>query len=416
MEKLSTILESRGYVYQHSAGSLAEITDGESRVLYLGIDPTADSLHVGHLQMLCVLRHFHEAGHKVIILVGGGTGMIGDPSGKHEERNLLDVETTKANAEAMRKQIERVAGIADLSMVNNADWLGELTLIDFLRDIGKHFTVNSMVKKDMVRERLEAESPLSYTEFAYAILQGYDFLHLFEKEKCTLQIGASDQWGNITAGIELIRKKTGGTAYGITAPLLINKATGKKFGKSEGGAIWLDPQKTPPFAFYQFWLQSEDAAIEEYLTRMTFMSLEEIKGVMDEHAKDPSKRHGQHALAHAVTELVHGRDAAEEAARVSGVLFGETALDALSKEEQRVLIESAPSLEVSEGMFVVDVLVQSGLASSKRDARHLLEAGAIMLGAHKVSDIEMQLKAETFENKLLFLRKGKRDVCVLYMQ
>ncbi len=309
--KLSEILRERGYVYQHSS-PLEEITDGQKRTLYLGIDPSADSMHIGNLMGLLVLRYFLKAGHKVILLTGGGTGMIGDPGGKSEERSLLDKKAIEHNSRAVAKQIRGVLGSLDFIEENNATWLSKLNLLEFLRDIGKHFTVNAMIKKDTVRTRLEAESPMSFTEFSYSLLQGYDFLHLNESYGCDVQVGGSDQWTNILSGVEFVRRKTGKTVYALTWPLLVNKSTGKKFGKTEGGVVWLDPDKTSPFDFYQFWFNTADADVEEYFLKMTLLPKAEIDHIMVAQRADPSSRVAQKRLALEVTALVHGRTRAEK--------------------------------------------------------------------------------------------------------
>jgi len=338
--KLSALLAERGYVYQHT-GELSDITDTTSRTLYLGIDPSADSLHVGNLVGLLVMRHFLEAGHKIILLTGGGTGMIGDPGGKSEERNLLDEATIARNTKAVAAQIRKVFGSSDFVEVNNAAWLTKLKLIDFLRDIGKHFTVNAMIKKDTVKTRLDAGSPMSFTEFSYSLLQGYDFLHLSEEYGCDLQVGGSDQWSNILSGVEFIRRKTGRVVHALTWPLLINKSTGKKFGKSEGGAVWLDPHKTSVFDFYQFWYNTADADVEEYLLKMTLLPKSEIEAVMQEQRQNPAARVAQKRLAREVTMLVHGVAEPEvPALAVAGRKLREVAGDiGLSVSELRRLVE-----------------------------------------------------------------------------
>jgi tyrosyl-tRNA synthetase len=310
--KLSETLRERGYIHQHT-GVLEEVVD-RPRTLYWGVDPSADSMHVGQLMGVVVLRRFLEAGHKVIILVGGGTGMIGDPGGKSEERNLLSDETIHANTEALRQQFKQLFAEAPFEMVNNADWLRTANLLEFLRDVGKHFTVNEMIKRDSVRPRIETpEQSISYTEFSYMLLQAYDFLHLFKAKDCALQVGASDQWGNIVSGVDLIRRTTGGAAHAFCWPLLVNKSTGKKFGKSEGGAVWLDPRKTSPFQFYQFWLNTDDADVEEYLLKMTLLPAQAIGEVMAAHKADPAARAAQKRLAWEVTALAHGARAADDA-------------------------------------------------------------------------------------------------------
>ncbi|HEV8666550.1 MAG TPA: tyrosine--tRNA ligase [Candidatus Paceibacterota bacterium] len=343
--KLSEILTERGYVYQQSSVSLEEITDGQKRTLYLGIDPTADSMHVGHLMGFLVLRRFLEDGHKIIIVTGGGTGMIGDPGGKSEERNLLDEATIARNAKAVSAQIRKVFGSNDFIEENNAKWLTKLNLIEFLRDIGKHFTVNAMVKKDTVRTRLDAESPLSFTEFSYSLLQGYDYLHLYEEYGCDVQVGGSDQWTNILSGAEFIRRKTGDTVYAYTWPLIVNKSTGKKFGKSEGGAVWLDPKKTSPFDFYQFWFNTDDMDVEEYLLKMTMLPKSDIDAVMTEQKENPASRAAQKNLAFEVTALVHGEEEAEKVAKASEDLFSGGSSD------------NAPTFKVEINHLLLDVLV-----------------------------------------------------------
>jgi tyrosyl-tRNA synthetase len=317
--KLSEVLRERGYIYQHSS-PLQEITDGESRTVYEGFDPSADSLHVGNLMGILVLRRFLEAGHKVILVVGGGTGMIGDPSGKDEERTLLTPEQVTHNSERIAAQAKTLLGSGDFRMVNNAEWLEKATLLDFLRDVGKNFSVNAMIQRDSVKARLEnREQGISYTEFSYMLLQAYDFLHLHESYGCDWQHGSSDQWGNIVSGIDLIRRKTGSVAYGTTHGLLLNKATGKKFGKSEGGAVWLDPEKTSPFDFYQFWFNTADTDVEEYLLKMTLLPKTEIDALMEEQRSNPSSRVAQKKLASEVTTLVHGSSAVEAPTiRISG--------------------------------------------------------------------------------------------------
>lgn len=423
MAKLSEMLKERGYVHQFSAEKLEEITDGPKRTVYLGIDPSADSLHVGNLMGLLVLRRFLEDGHKVIILTGGGTGMIGDPGGKSEERNLLDEATIAKNTEAVASQIRRVFGSNDFIEENNAKWLSEIKLLDFLRDVGKHFTVNAMIKKDIVSERLKKESPISYTEFSYSLLQGYDYLHLNETYGCNVQVGGSDQWSNILAGVDFIRRKKEQTVYALTWPLLVNKATGKKFGKSEQGAVWLDPQKTSVYEFYQFWLNVEDEMADECLLKMTLLSHAEIDAVMVMHKRDKSERHAQRLLARTVTTLVHGEGAAEAAEAVSNVLFGGAPITDLSSVQREQLKQSAPTFDVSEGANIVDVLMQTDLASSKREAKQFITARGVSLNEQQVTDAEYKFEAKDFsaqggsisdgQNGIALLRRGKRNVVVL---
>ncbi len=411
---LSEILTERGLVHQTSA-PLQEITDGEKRTLYWGVDPSADSMHVGQLQGALILRRFLEDGHKLVILIGAGTGMIGDPGGKSEERNLLDDATVDKNAEALRAQCTQLFGGLDFTMVNNAEWLRSLNLLEFLRDIGKHFSVNEMVKRDTVRPRLETpDASISFTEFSYSLLQSFDFLHLFEHEGVTLQVGGSDQWGNILPGVDLIRRKKQEKAYALSWPLLINKATGKKFGKSEGGAVWLDPKKTSPFSFYQFWLGSEDEAVEEYLTKMTMMSMEEIKDTMARHQKSPQEHIAQRALAEAVSTLAHGHEVAALQQKVSEWLFGDTEQGAVTSSMREVIVREAPTCNVVLGEPLIDVLLRSGLATSKREAREFVENGALTINGAKVSDVTRSVMQEDFQNApIALLKRGKRAVSVL---
>lgn len=412
MKKLSEVLRERGYVYQTSSETLEEITDGDKRTVYLGVDPSADSLHVGNLIPLLVLRRFLEDGHKVIILTGGGTGMIGDPGGKSEERNLLDEKTVARNTEAIAAQMKKVFGSSDFRGVNNADWLGSLKLLEFLRDVGKYFTVNAMIKKDIVRDRLEKESPISFTEFSYSLLQGYDYLHLHEKYGADVQVGGSDQWSNILAGVEFIRRKAEKTVYALTWPLVINTSTGKKFGKSEAGAVWLDPQKTSPFQFYQFFFNVEDDAVEDLLLKLTLTSKAEIDSLMKTHAENPGAREAQRFLARTVTALVHGEESSNAAKGVSETLFGEKVLSDLGEEAIEMLKTEAPSCAVSEGALITDVLVAANLASSKREARQFVEDGAVTLNGEKVS-LDRTLSSGDFKSGVALLKRGKKNVCVL---
>lgn len=412
---LAETLRNRGLAHQHSSQTLEEVTDGIKRTVYLGIDPSADSLHVGNLVGLLVLRRFLEDGHRVVILTGGGTGMIGDPGGKSEERNLLDEKTIAHNTKAVAAQIRQVFGSSDFTEVNNADWLSKLKLLPFLRDIGKHFTVNAMIKKDIVKNRLDAESPISFTEFSYSLLQGYDFLHLNQEYGVDVQVGGSDQWSNILAGVEFIRRKEGKEVFALTWPLIVNKATGKKFGKSEQGAVWLDPKKTSPYQFFQFFLNVEDEAVEELLLKLTLLSYHEVEGIMAAHKVSPGARTAQKELARAVTTLVHGEKSAENAASVSAVLFGEKKLGDVSHEAHALLAEEAPRAGIKLGRLVVDVLVESGLASSKREARQFIEDGAITLGGESVG-MGRVLQDDDFDNGLALLKRGKRNVAVLVLE
>lgn len=365
MATLSEVLRERGYVYQHSS-PLEEITDGPKRTLYLGVDPSADSMHAGQLMGTLVLRRFVEDGHKLIVLLGGGTGMIGDPGGKSDERNLLEKKVLESNTEALRAQLKQLLGGVDFAMVNNADWLGALNYLEFLRDIGKHFSVNEMIKRDSVRLRLESsEQGISYTEFSYMLLQAYDFLELHTRHKCDLQVGGSDQWGNIVSGVDLIRRKTGDKAYAFSWPLLADK-TGKKFGKSEGNAVWLSAQKTSPFDFYQFWFNMADDEVEEFLLKMTLLPRADIDAVMAEQKNNPAARPAQKRLAYEVTALVHGAQEAEKAKdfkNMPTVAAGKLrdAITDISVSELRRLVEQgAVSVVDGDKLSSIDAQVAPG--------------------------------------------------------
>lgn len=414
MLRLSETLRERGYVYQHSSEKLEEITDGAKRSLYLGIDPSADSLHVGQLQAFLILRRFLEDGHKIILLIGGATGMIGDPSGKSAERILLDTETVNRNAEAISAQARKLLGGGDFTLINNSEWLSDLKLIDFLRDVGKHFSVNVMLQRDFVKERVgNLEQGISYTEFSYALLQAYDYWHLNKKYGCDLEIGGSDQWGNIVSGVDFIRRKEGKTVYGLTWPLLVDKA-GRKFGKSEQGTVWLDAGKTSPFQFYQFWLNTEDDEVQELLLKMTTLSGSEIEKVVAEFKKNPGERNAQKRLAHEATALVHGKEIAEAVEDVSSVLFGKKDITELSASERELLQKEAPTHSVRLGLALIDVLIQAGLASSKREARQFIDDGAVTLNGGKVSAGDRVMMHEDFQDApLALLTRGKRNVVVL---
>ena len=414
MARLSEILRERGYVYQHSSEKLEEITDGEKRTLYLGIDPSADSLHVGQLQAFLILQKFLEDGHKVILLVGGATGMIGDPSGKNAERALLDAKTVERNSEMISKQAKLLLGKGDFELLNNSEWLEKVKLLDFLRDVGKNFSVNGLIQRDFVKERLaNIEQGISYTEFSYALLQAYDYWHLHKKYGCDLEVGGSDQWGNIVSGVDFIRRKEGKIVYGLTWPLLVDKA-GKKFGKSEQGTIWLDSSKTSPFQFYQFWLNAPDDSAEEFLLKMTLLSASEIRMIIEEQKKNPSERHAQKKLAREATTLVHGKDIAENVEAVSSVLFGKNEVKDLSADERELLLKEAPTFAVRLGMTLVDVLIASGLASSKREARQFIEDGAVGMNGGLVSGIDRVMMHEDFQDApIATLMRGKRNVVVL---
>lgn len=413
-------------------GLIADCTDTEeltrrlaagAMTLYCGFDPTADSLHAGSLVPLLALRRFQKAGHHVIAVAGGATGSIGDPSGKTQERQLLTKERIEANIAAVKVQMARMldfeASANPARLVDNADWTRGVTFLDFLRDIGKHFTVNQMVAKESVRARMEdREVGISYTEFSYMLLQAFDFYELHRTLNCDLQIGGSDQWGNITAGIDLIRKKLGKPAYGLTLPL-ITKADGTKFGKTEAGTVWLDPKRTSVYRFYQYWIQSDDRDVIRYLKYFTFLTREEIEALEAQHAANPGARDAHKALAKAVTTLLHGEAATEEAIKASSVLFGgdPTGLSAETFEE---LVGEVPSARIESakldgaGTPIVELLVASGLASSKGQARKDIEGGGISLNNQRVADFQRPVtRADLLFGRHLLLRKGKRNYAVL---
>ncbi len=412
MAKLSEILRSRGYVYQHSSEKLEEIADGPKRTVYLGIDPTADSIHAGNLAVYMLLRRFADAGHKVILLVGGGTGLIGDPK-PDAERTLADTATIEARSEKLKAQAEKLLGGIKVEMVNNADWLAKQNLIEFLRDIGKHFTVNALIKKDAISARMKSEDGISYAEFSYPLLQAYDYWHLNREYGCDVQIGASDQWGNIVAGVDLIRRKENKTVYALTMPLITDKATGKKFGKTEGNAVWLDSALTTPYEFYQFWLNTSDENAESYLNLFTLLSEMEIPAVMELHKRDPKERHAQKTLAREVTTLVHGADEATNAEKISDALFGQGDISELDAASLGILRKAAPSYEIKVGASIIDALVGAQLASSKREARQFLADKAVNLNGETTTDEKRKLQAADFHKGIALLKRGKKSVCVL---
>lgn len=409
--KLSEELTARGFIQQFSGDSLEQILDGDKRTFYLGADPTADSLHLGNLVQYMLVRHIATAGHTPILLFGGGTGLIGDPRDT-TERPLANQDDVHARAEKLRAQAEGLIGMS-VQTVNNADWLGQLNFIEFMRDTGKYFTVNQMIKKEIIARRLTDESPVSYTEFAYAPMQAYDFWHLHKEHGCTLQTGGSDQWGNIISGVEFIRKKEGREVFALATPLIVDKATGRKFGKSEGNAIWLEASMTSPYKLYQFLLNQTDDEVEERLKIFTLLSLDNIATLMQEHAAAPHERAAQKALAYEVTKFVHGADDANSALAVTNVLFGGKEIEELTDTEVHTLKGEAPSLKVTEGSTLIDALIGSELASSKSDARKLIEAGGVSVSSVKITDPEYVFGLDDFVHNIALLRKGKKSLTVL---
>jgi tyrosyl-tRNA synthetase len=407
-------LEARGLVHDSTdrAALAARLADGPIGV-YVGFDPTADSLHAGHLMGQITLRRFQLAGHRPYPLAGGATGMVGDPGGRSEERNLLDRETLRHNVACIKRQLERILdfepGPAQAKLVDNADWTEQMGLLDFLRDVGKHVTVNQMLAKESVRARVESDSGISYTEFSYMLLQANDFLHLFEHEGVEMQLGGSDQWGNITAGIDLIRRRRGAPAYGLTWPL-VTGSDGQKMGKSVGGALWLDPARTSPYQFHQYWLQIPDDDAERYLPKLTFRPVADIEELLASHAKAPERRVAQRALADDVTTLVHGGDASRAAAEAAEVLFGGDPLGA-SAAALDTLAGEIPTSRVEPGDVgdVVELLVTTELATSKSDARRLLQQGSVRANDHRLGPDDGLAGVPLLHGRYLLLRKGKRS-------
>jgi len=414
----------RGMIHTMMPGTDEQLNK-EMTTAYLGIDPTADSLHIGHLCGVMMLRHFQRCGHKPLALVGGATGMIGDPSGKSAERNLLDEKTLRHNQEAIKKQLAKFLDFdSDVpnraELVNNYDWTKDVTFLDFAREIGKHITVNYMMAKDSVQKRLngEARDGLSFTEFTYQLLQGFDFLHLYQEKNCKLQLGGSDQWGNITTGSELIRRKTGGEAFALTCPL-ITKADGGKFGKTESGNVWLDARYTSPYKFYQFWLNVSDADAEKYLKIFTFLSKEEIEQLVREHEENPGARPLQKRLAKEVTTMVHSEKDYEAAVEASQILFSNNAGEALKALDEQTLLDifdgvprfAISRAELEEGIPVLDLLaVKTQVFPSKGEARKMVQGGGVSLNKEKITDPAATVDASALlGGKYLHIQKGKKN-------
>ncbi|MDW4506853.1 tyrosine--tRNA ligase [Priestia megaterium] len=410
-------LEFRGLINQQTdEKGLSELLSKESVRLYCGFDPTADSLHIGHMLPVLILRRFQQAGHQPIALVGGGTGLIGDPSGKKAERTLNEKETVAMFSERIKGQLSRFLDFEEgenaAVIANNYDWIGSLDVITFLRDIGKNFGINYMMAKDSVQSRIE--SGISFTEFSYMILQSYDFLNLYQTYNCKLQIGGSDQWGNITAGLELIRKsEEDAKAFGLTVPL-VTKADGTKFGKTEGGAIWLDPEKTSPYEFYQFWINTDDRDVIKYLKYFTFLSHEEINELAASAKEAPEKREAQKALAAAMTTLVHGEEALEQAIRISQALFSGS-ISELTAEEIKQGFKDVPSYtHTGQDIGLIDLLVESKISPSKRQAREDISNGAIYLNGEREQDLQKTVGAEDrIEGQFTVIRRGKKKYTLI---
>ncbi|HSJ11156.1 MAG TPA: tyrosine--tRNA ligase [Gillisia sp.] len=417
----------RGMLHDVMPGTEEHLME-EMRAAYVGIDPTADSLHIGHLVGVMMLRHFQLCGHKPYALVGGATGMIGDPSGKSTERNLLDEKTLRHNQEALKNQLAKFldfTGRTDNAavLVNNYDWMKNISFLDFIRDTGKHITVNYMMSKDSVRKRLSSDAAegMSFTEFTYQLVQGYDFLHLYKTYNCTLQMGGSDQWGNITTGTELIRRIGNGKGYALTCPL-ITKADGTKFGKTESGNIWLDPNLTSPYKFYQYWLNTSDEDAEKYIKIFTFLTREEIEELVKAHAGEPHLRQLQKTLAEEITVMVHSREDFENAVKASEVLFGKsTASDLKSLNEATFLdvFEGVPQAEIKrgeieEGLDMIGALsAKTGFLASNAEARRALKENAIAVNKEKVGEDYIISTQDLISNKYVILNKGKRNTYIL---
>ncbi|MBS4176008.1 tyrosine--tRNA ligase [Lederbergia citrea] len=413
MEQLLDDLRWRGIIYQETdAEGMKETIEKEKISLYCGVDPTADSMHIGHLLPFLTLRRFQKHGHRPIVLVGGFTGLIGDPSGKSEERQLQTMEQVELNVQGIKKQLERIfdfEGDSGAIMTNNFDWAGPMSLITFLRDYGKNIGVNYMLAKDTVASRLE--TGISFTEFTYTILQAIDFLHLYQNFNCKMQIGGSDQWGNITSGLEMIRKMAGegAKAYGMTIPL-VTKADGTKFGKTEGGAIWLDPTKTTPYEFYQFWVNTADADVVKYLKFFTFLEKAEIETLEGSVEAEPHLRKAQRALAEEMTRMIHGEDALQQAIRITEALFSGD-LKKLSADEIEQGFKDVPSYEheKSEDSGLVELLVAAKISPSKRQAREDIQNGAVSINGERVTDVQYSLSEEDkLGGKFTIIRRGKK--------
>ena len=406
-------LQWRGIVYQQTdEEGIKETLEKEKISLYCGVDPTADSMHIGHLLPYLTLRRFQKHGHRPIVLVGGATGMIGDPSGKSEERKLQTTEIIQHNVECIQKQLSQIfefEGEHGAIMVNNYDWAGSMDIVTFLRDYGKHVGVNYMLAKDTIANRLE--TGISFTEFTYTILQAMDFLHLYEKFDCKMQVGGSDQWGNITTGLELIRKMApeGSKAFGLTIPL-VTKADGTKFGKTESGAIWLDPEKTTPYEFYQFWINTADADVIKYLKFFTFLSKEEIEGLEESVKNEPHIRKAQKALAEEMTRLIHGQDSLDQAIKITEALFnGE--IQNLTATEIKQGFKDVPSYEHTTGeeIGIVDLLIAAGIVSSKRQAREDVTNGAVSINGQRVTETDYVVsEKDRIEGQFTVIRRGKK--------
>ena len=403
-------LKWRDLLYDITDKDLENVFENEAVTFYVGADPTADSLHVGHLISYLVSKRLQDRGHNPILVIGGGTGLIGDPSGRSSERNLLTLETTLKNSEAITKQVLNI--LPNAKVVNNYDWIKEYDIITFLRDIGKHFNINHMIAKDSVKSRLD--NGISFTEFSYQIIQSLDFWELYKRENCKLQIGGQDQWGNVTAGLDLIRKIEGpeSKAYCFTWPLL-TKADGSKFGKTAGGAIWLDKNRTSVYEFYQYWINTPDKDAISFLKKFTFMTIEETKEIIEQFEAAPHQRLAQQKIAEELTLLVHGKEAYDSAVKISKALFSGD-IKSLNVDEIKDGFKDVPSVTVLEDLNLVDALIESKLASSKREARQFITSNAISVNGDKIGDLEFMVSKENaIENQFTVLRRGKKKYALI---
>ena len=420
MPTLSEDLTFRGLIHQMTDVDLPKRFDQPGLTVYAGFDPSADSLHVGNLMQLCTLRRFQDAGHKTISLAGGGTGMIGDPGGKQDERQLLSLETIEGYLQAIRPQLGQFLDLADdrALLLNNADWLSTLSTLEYLRDVGKHFTVNQMVTKESVRSRFERpDQGISYTEFSYMLLQAYDFLRLHLDHGCDVQFGGSDQWGNITMGVDYVRRVCGDEVWGFTTPLIV-KADGTKYGKTESGTVWLDPKRTSPFAMYQFFLNTPDEQVVELIRFLTFLEHDRITELDHLTADQPQRREAQRALARAVTGLAHGDAEVAKCEEASAALFGEE-IASLSEEMLLAVTEDAPSTaiqrtELLDGLTLVDVLERTGLVKSKKEARRTVDqGGSYVNNVRQTDDSRSFTSGDLLHDRYLVLRKGRKEVHIV---
>ncbi len=413
MKNVYEELQKRGLINQQTSEDINDILNTQQTV-YCGFDPTGDSLHVGHLLPIIILKHFENYGHKNIALVGGATGLIGDPSGKKEERKLNSKETILNYSSLIKEQLVHYLDEKNTTFVNNIDWFGKISAIDFLRDYGKNFGINYMINKDSVSSRLE--KGLSYTEFSYTIIQAMDFAHLYENYDCKIQIGGSDQWGNITSGLELIRKRNEeAKAYGLTIPL-VTKSDGTKFGKTEGGAIWLDKTKTSPYDFYQFFLNTEDKDVIKYLKYFTFLDLEQIDELEEILKEKPFLREPQKALAKSITQFVHGEDKLQTVLKISEVLFSGD-LNQLASEEIEQNFTTIDKIEIEDNTNILDALIITDLASSKREAREFINAKAVKLNGDIIEDEQKQItKDNAIGQKYMLIKRGKKKFAFIIIK